>query len=80
MILLRLAPLYHAGRLHAHQHTGHARLEDAGQLSQAIDLQFIVLTQDPNHPPLLLGQAVLIQRGTEKPHRGFASLEQCECQ
>ncbi|MNC69168.1 hypothetical protein D3C75_1198350 [compost metagenome] len=80
-LVLRRTPATHqAVTLHARQHTGHARLEDAGLLGQLIALQLTVLAQDADDPPLLLGQAVLIERWTKKTHGRFTGLQQGQCQ
>jgi 2-keto-3-deoxy-L-rhamnonate aldolase RhmA len=67
---------HHAGRFHAHQHAGHARLEDAGQFRQLVNLQLTVTLQDADDPPLLFGQAVFIQGRAENTHGCFAGLQQ----
>ncbi|WP_460151010.1 hypothetical protein [Pseudomonas sp. S3_A03] len=38
--------------------------------------QFALLAQDANHPPLLFGQFMLVQRRPEKRHGGFTGLQQ----
>lgn len=48
--------------LQSGKNTGHARFEDARQMSQLMAFQFAVLAQDTNHPPLLLSQIMFIEQ------------------
>lgn len=76
LVLGRLPAPDDAVALQARQHAGHARAQDAGLVGQLVALHLALLAQDADHPPLLLGETVLVEGGAEETHRGFASLQQ----
>ena len=50
--------------------------EDAGLVGELVAFQFALLTQDADHPPLLLGQVMGVEGRAEERHGCFAGLQE----
>ena len=58
------------------QNAGKAGAEQKRNPGKLRDLDDVDGSERPQDPPLLFGEAVIAQRGTELPHHGFAGAQQ----